>query len=160
MQDLQDPIDKNMKALPARGGFKVPPGYFNDLKVIIQYQTLYVNQQPESEENLEDYFASSRKQILSKTTERNSKYTMSVKPLFYYLGVAASMLMVAGTLFGLRQSGQQSIQPYPLSDEEIMSYLQQDPSGELQLDEVVNAIPVNAIPVENNEEEYLMIETL
>ena len=160
MQELNDHIDKNIKALPTEGGFKVPAGYFDDLKVLIHYQTVYAHQQAQSTENLEDYFTTSRKQILSKTTRHNSRSAVLLVQFTKYLSVAASLLVVVGALFWMYQPSQKSTPSHHLSDEEIIGYLQQDPTGELQIDEVVNAIPVHALPVETNEEDYLMIETL
>ncbi len=161
MQEFNENIDFNLKQLPVEGGFKVPEGYFDDMKVLVYFQTVY-QQQHTSEEPIEDeYFKQSRQNILLKTTQQKGRIK-TLWPTTYakQFSVAASALLVAGILFSIYKPQQQAVSYPQLNEEEIIGYLQQDPMREVPVEEVVKLVPVNDMTVEIDEEEYLILETL
>ncbi len=161
MQEFDEHIDSNLKQLPVAGGFRVPEGYFDDLKVLVSYQTVFQQTQVEEEPMAEGYFESSRQQILAKTIPSKSIRisfwsTAYAKPL----SLAASVILVAGVLFWLYKPQQTTVVYPQLSEDEIIGYLQQDALREVPVEEVVKLVPVSEIIVETDEEEYLILETL
>lgn len=160
MESPSEHIDKQLKDLPVEGGFKVPEGYFDDLKVLVYYQTVYPSESEHQSTVSEDYFNQAKHQILNQTVAREPAKVFKLRSLAKYVSIAASVVLVAGAVFLVLAPKTEQIQNVQLSDEEIIGFLEEDPMREVAVDEVAGIVPVNEVTVETNEEEYLILETL
>jgi hypothetical protein len=159
MQELDEHIDKNIKEWPVEGGFKVPEGYFEDLKLLVYYQTLY--EQPTVKEYLSgEYFEKSRQQILEKTIASKPAKPIALNGYLKYLSLAASVLLVAGSMFWIFKPQQKSIEYPQLTQEEIIGYLEQDAMRELAVEEFIGVASASEPTIETTEEDYIILETL
>lgn len=164
MHNEDEDIARTLKQLSSKGGFSVPPGYFNRLKLHVTEQTTRAesNEDNPGLKVPEHYFEQSRERILARTTgnKTSSKPVLQVwyKRNITRYAAAAVVILTASIVLFVNNKQRPSFTAMKVSDEEIMQYLEYTDLREMQVTDVSFAATDAGLPV-TSEEQYIINQT-
>jgi len=127
MNNEYDDIDHALKQLPVKGGFTVPHGYFQRMKVHVLDQTTGTGTtSPSLTDVPEGYFDQLRERILTQTTLVTPKPALKVwyKRNITRYAAAAAVVLTCSIVLLLNPQTVPSMAQLEATDEEILQYLE------------------------------------
>jgi hypothetical protein len=153
MYSEQDEIDDlNLRKFGVRGGFTVPPQYFDRLRGHILEQTTGLEESLPHAGVPDGYFERSRAAILAKTSGAAPVKPLQVwynKPLYRYAAAAVAVFTLSVIFWLPRHSTTTAAAAAAISDEDILHYLETSDLRDITIYEAgFNAVAPSNIEVE------------